>query len=156
MIIKEAELFKGVALETLDMISSFCHERLFKGSEVIFREGEAATSFFILEEGQVDVWVPGRGGTGIHFVVNAPGEVFGFMALAEPPVHVATATAITEVKAVDVPVEVVQKVLEAPTRDSLVLLKNLVRLLAQRLRRAYGLVAEEVARETAPAIQSYG
>lgn len=156
MILKEADLFKGVDLNVLEEIASRCRERIFKGAEVIFGEGEEAQSFFILEEGQVDVWVSGRGSTGIHFVVNNPGDVFGFMALADPPVHVATATAITQTKALEVPTEAIQGLLENPTKDSLTFLKNLVRLLAQRLRKAYGLVAEEVAREVAPPIQSYG
>ncbi len=156
MIIKESDLFKGVSIGALEKIASLCREKAFGAGEVIFRRGDPAESFYVLQEGQVDVFVSGQGESGIHFVMSTPGDLFGFMALAEPPVHVATATAISRVKAVQVPMDAVQRLIDSPTSDALVFLRNLVTLLAKRLRRAYGLVAEEVARETAPEIKSYG
>ncbi len=156
MIVKETDLFKGVSVENLEKIASLCEEMSFKPQELIFKSGDKAEGIYILEEGQVDVFVPGPTGGGIHFVISKPGEIFGFMALAEPPVHVASATATSEAKAVKVPLEVLENLISHPSPDALIFLKNLVALLAQRLRLAYGLVAEEVSRETAAYVPSYG
>jgi CRP-like cAMP-binding protein len=156
MIVKETDLFKGLSVESLEKIASQCEEMRFKPQEVIFKSGEKGEGIYILEEGQVDVFVPGPTGGGIHFVISKPGEIIGFMALAEPPIHVASATATSEVKVVKVPLEVLENLISHPSQDALIFLKNLVVLLAQRLRLAYGLVAEEVSRETAPYVPSYG
>jgi len=156
MIVKETDLFKGVSVENLEKIASQCEEMRFKPQELIFKSGDKAEGIYILEEGQVDVFVTGPTGGGIHFVISKTGEIFGFMALTEPPIHVASATATSEVKAVKVPLEVLEKLISHPSPDALIFLKNLVALLAQRLRLAYGLVAEEVSRETAAYVPSYG
>lgn len=156
MIVKEAELFKGISVEVLERIASASEHKEFKAKEVIFKVGDEASGLYVLEDGKVDVYIPAEGRSGIHFLLSDPGEVFGFMALADPPVHVSTATAVSDTKALKIPVEVLLKLLSTPSPDGMVLARNLLRVLAQRLKKAYQLVASEILTEAEIKIVSYG
>lgn len=156
MIVKETELFKGISLEALERIASASEQKEFKAREVIFTVGDEATGLYVLEEGKVDVHIPAEGRSGIHFLLSDPGEVFGFMALADPPVHVSTAIALSDTKALKVPVEALMRLLATPSADGLILARNLLRVLAQRLKKAYQLVASEIITEAEMKIVSYG
>lgn len=121
MIVKEAELFKGISVDILERIASASEQKQFKAKEVIFKVGDEASGLYVLEEGKVDVHIPAEGRSGIYFLLSDPGEVFGFMALVDPPVHVSTATALSDTKALKIPVEVLLRLLSSPSPDGMIL-----------------------------------
>jgi|SRR5580692_3651100 CRP/FNR family cyclic AMP-dependent transcriptional regulator len=71
--------------------------RDFKAGEVIFKEGEPGTEFFVIQSGKVDIQLGNRllGTLGDH-------DIFGEMALIDPAPRSATAIAKTDVKVVPV------------------------------------------------------
>jgi CRP/FNR family cyclic AMP-dependent transcriptional regulator len=71
--------------------------REFKAGEVIFKEGDAAAEFFVIQRGKVDIRLGNRllGTLGDH-------DIFGEMALIEAAPRSATAVAATDVKLVPV------------------------------------------------------
>jgi CRP/FNR family cyclic AMP-dependent transcriptional regulator len=71
--------------------------REFKAGEVIFKEGDAAAEFFVIQRGKVDIRLGNRllGTLGDH-------DIFGEMALIEAAPRSATAIAATDVKLVPV------------------------------------------------------
>ena len=71
--------------------------REFKAGEVIFKEGDAATEFFVIQRGKVDIRLGNRllGTLSDH-------DIFGEMALIEAAPRSATAVAATDVKLVPV------------------------------------------------------
>ena len=71
--------------------------RDFKAGEVIFKEGDAAAEFFVIQSGKVDIQLGNRllGTLGDH-------DIFGEMALIDPAPRSATAVAKTDVKLVPV------------------------------------------------------
>jgi len=156
MIIKEAELFKGVSQRALEEIAAVSEEESCEVGADLFRSGEEAENFFVLEEGRVDVLIAEGDHGGVHFMVSTPGEVFGLSALVEPYVYATTAKCMAPCKVLRVPREAVERVLEREPSDGVILLKNLVKLIAQRLRSAYNDLSGKVAMETAPSVPSYG
>ena len=71
--------------------------RELKAGEVIFKEGEPGTEFFVIQSGKVDIQLGNRllGTLGDH-------DIFGEMALIDPAPRSATAIAKTDVKVVPV------------------------------------------------------
>ena len=71
--------------------------REFKAGEVIFKEGDAAAEFFVIQRGKVDIRLGNRllGTLSDH-------DIFGEMALIEAAPRSATAVAATDVKLVPV------------------------------------------------------
>jgi CRP-like cAMP-binding protein len=71
--------------------------REFKAGEVIFKEGEPGTEFFVIQSGQVDIQFGNR-------LLGTLGDrdIFGEMALIDPAPRSATAVAKTDVKLVPV------------------------------------------------------
>jgi CRP/FNR family cyclic AMP-dependent transcriptional regulator len=71
--------------------------REFKAGEVIFKEGDTAAEFFVIQRGKVDIRLGNRllGTLGDH-------DIFGEMALIEAAPRSATAIAATDVKLVPV------------------------------------------------------
>jgi CRP-like cAMP-binding protein len=71
--------------------------RDFKAGEVIFKEGDPGTEFFVIQSGKVDIQLGNRllGTLGDH-------DIFGEMALIDPAPRSATAIAKTDVKVVPV------------------------------------------------------
>jgi CRP/FNR family cyclic AMP-dependent transcriptional regulator len=71
--------------------------RDFKAGEVIFKEGDLGSEFFVIQTGKVDIQFGNRllGTLGDH-------DIFGEMALIDPAPRSATAVAKTDVKLVPV------------------------------------------------------
>jgi CRP-like cAMP-binding protein len=79
------------------LVGSNAPLREFKAGEVIFKEGDAATEFFVIQRGKVDIRLGNRllGTLSDH-------DIFGEMALIEAAPRSATAVAATDVKLVPV------------------------------------------------------
>ena len=71
--------------------------REFKAGEVIFKEGDAATEFFVIQRGKVEIRIGNRllGTLSDH-------DIFGEMALIDTAPRSATAIAATDVKLVPI------------------------------------------------------
>ena len=79
------------------LVGSNAPLREFKAGEVIFKEGDAAAEFFVIQRGKVDIRLGNRllGTLSDH-------DIFGEMALIEAAPRSATAIAATDVKLVPV------------------------------------------------------
>ena len=99
----------------------------YKAGEIIFKEGDPGTEFFVIQSGKVDIQLGNRllGTLGDH-------DIFGEMALIDPAPRSATAIAKTDVKLVPVGEK---QFLFLVSRTPYFAL-NLMRVLAQRLRSA--------------------
>jgi len=99
--------------------------RELKAGEVIFNQGEAASEFFVIQSGKVEIRLGNRllGTLGDH-------DIFGEMALIDPAPRSASAVAATDVKIV--PVSEKQFLFLVSRTPHFAL--NVMRTLARRLR----------------------
>ena len=99
--------------------------REIKAGEVIFKEGDAAAEFFVIQSGKVDIQLGNRvlGTLGDH-------DIFGEMALIDPAPRSATAVAKTDVKLVPVAEKQFLFLVSRTPHFAL----NVMRTLARRLR----------------------
>jgi CRP/FNR family transcriptional regulator, cyclic AMP receptor protein len=99
--------------------------RDFKAGEVIFKEGELGSEFFVIQNGKVDIQLGNR-------LLGTLGEydIFGEMALIDPAPRSATAIAKTDVKLVPVGEKQFLFLVSRTPHFAL----NVMRVLARRLR----------------------
>jgi CRP-like cAMP-binding protein len=154
MFIKEADLFRGVSQRTVGEIGSGSIEETLKAGDVLFRESERSEAFYVLVEGSVEISVGEK--EVVNFVVERPGEVFGWSALVEPYLRTGTATCITDVRVVKVPREVMERIMKKHPEDGFIIMRHLTGIIAQRLRTAYQAASSEVDLMTAAHAPSYG
>lgn len=92
-----AELFTGLAPETLEGVMALARREEHRAGSVLYREGDPADDFFVLDSGRVEFLV-GRGerSSPAGFMLRK-GEVFGWNALLESqPRRIAKATCLED------------------------------------------------------------
>jgi CRP/FNR family cyclic AMP-dependent transcriptional regulator len=99
--------------------------REFKAGDVIFREGDAASEFFVIQSGKVDIRLGNR-----SLGTLSDHDIFGEMALIDAAPRSATAIAATDVKLVPVGEKQFLFLVGCTPHFAL----NIMRVLARRLR----------------------
>lgn len=84
----------------------------YKAGDVLFSRGEQANTFFMIESGEVDLFVPPAN----TFLVRlGPGEAFGEQAILTSGVRGATAIAVTDLICVQMTAESLQEIVQSQT-----------------------------------------
>jgi CRP/FNR family transcriptional regulator, cyclic AMP receptor protein len=99
--------------------------REFKAGEVIFKQGDAASEFFVIQSGRVDIHLGNR-----SLGTLSDHDIFGEMALIDAAPRSATAIAATDVKLVPVGEKQFLFLVSRTPHFAL----NIMRVLARRLR----------------------
>ena len=138
--IKASPLFSELEDEALQKIIPLCRgERHPKGS-VIFTKGDEADTLYLLEEGKVrleyvicpqpdaceDTTIP----------VEMAGAVIGWSALVKPRRLTASAYCVSDVQLIAIDGEALNDVLEQDSHIGFVVMKELAKVISDRLRQA--------------------
>ena len=135
MIIREVDLFKGIASHIINEIAQLAVEEIYPKGKVIFKRGDFAESLYILEEGRVDLLIYGI--KRFSFPLQHPGYVFGWSALVEPNRYTATAECIDESKVIKLDGTRLMHVFEKHPSEGLTIMKRLAGVIGMRLDKAY-------------------
>lgn len=135
MIIREVDLFKGVASHIVDEIAQLAVEEVYPKGTIIFKRGDFADSLYILQEGQVDLLV--RGKKRFSFSLHRPGYVFGWSALVEPNRYTATAECIEDSKVIKLDGTRLMHIFEKHPLEGLTIMKRLAGVIGMRLDSVY-------------------
>ena len=129
-------LFEGLAPEVQARIKAFSNEERFDAGATIFSEGDTTSNLFVLGEGIVELScvLPGRNPVTLRISRIAPGEVFGWSALALGERLTADAVAITNCAAYLVPTVELFSVLDSDPKTGYRVMSRLSQLIAKRLR----------------------
>ena len=75
---------EGMSPEQISLIAGCASNEVFREGEMIFREGDSATAFFLIRSGQVSIeaHIPQKGAMPIR--TRRTGEAFGWSWLLEP------------------------------------------------------------------------
>lgn len=134
-IIQEADLFQGVSPGVLAEIVNGGEEVAFEEGAVIFDEGEAARHIYELIEGSVDLIMLKK--EIVHLTVSRTGQIFGWTALVQPCTRTATAKCTAPSRVIRLSSDSIERIIQNHPHDGLTILRNLSRIIAQRLRDAY-------------------
>lgn len=92
-ILKKIPVFAGLSGKELRLLEQILHRRLYKGGELIFRQGDAGVGMYIIEKGKVAIRLEPAG----QIVAELEsGEFFGELALLDDSPRSASAVAETD------------------------------------------------------------
>jgi CRP-like cAMP-binding protein len=136
--IQESELFKGVSPRVLEEIARGSEEGVFAQDAIIFNEGEDAEDIYELVQGSIDLMTMEK--EIVHVTVSRSGQIFGWSALVAPYARTGTARCTSPTKVIRMSRGVIEGTIERHPREGLAILKNLMGIIAQRLRDAYAYI----------------
>ncbi len=151
MFIQQFDLFKDLDKPFMDELLSIMEEKKFDKGEFLFKEGESARYFYILQEGQVKLNVGGTAHT-VNIACN-PGESFGWSCLVGFDTYTATAECLMPCKLYKIGKDKINKLLDKYPASGMLFYKRLAGAIGQRLVNTYNMLLTERTAEKAP---SYG
>ena len=148
MYIQQADLFWGMNRNFVKAVMDMAEKETFQKGDILFREGDPATYFYILIKGRVKLII-GEDGPVVYTVDHA-GEAFGWSSLIDRDVYSASAecTEVTTLQKIDA--KTFHKTLEKETTNGLIFFKRLAGLIGNRLLWSYKMITTTSKAEIAP------
>lgn len=138
-------LFRNLTDDELVEVLSICVTKKYTSGSNIFAEGDEATKFYLIKEGEVRIskMIPGVGEEALAIV--KPGGFFGEMALIDENLRSAHAFAHTGCVLMEIKIKEMQELIRSREGLACKFLMEFCRILASRLRatneKFYGLFA---------------
>lgn len=152
MIIQQTELFKDLSPEIMNEIAKIMIEESHEPGAFVFEAGAPAQHFYILVEGTVRLFIGAK--AEVSYMVNIPGEAFGWTGLVDRPVYIASAQCAASSKLVKIENASLNKVFATDTASGMMFYKRLAGAVVQRLIHNYqAFISEGSLKEVTP---SYG
>jgi CRP-like cAMP-binding protein len=138
-LLRQIELFQGVGLPELRLISQQMTEQSYDAGAVVFHEGDMGDCLFVILTGTIHVYVEREGKTVTYGLMRA-GECFGEMALIEDAPRSATVRAEAPAHCLTLSKQGFLNLIQHHPQIALSIMKSL----CQRLRRTNELLQEYV------------
>ena len=128
------ELFNGIAAGTIEALAALARRESYQLGAVLYRPGDPAEDFFVLDSGRVEFLV-GRGDrTAPGGFMLKKGEVFGWAALLDGyPARIASARCLEESSMLRINGKAAVRVLEKDPVAGFVVMRRLAALIARYL-----------------------
>jgi CRP-like cAMP-binding protein len=136
--IQESELFRGVSARVLSEIAAGSEEMTFSKGETVFKKGDRSDDVYELVEGNIDLVVLEH--ETVRVTVGRGARIFGWSALVEPYERTVTARCASDIRVIRIPRTAIEGTIERHPHEGTVILKNLMRVMADRLRVAYSYI----------------
>lgn len=95
--LQDIPLFQGLSVQQLQSISQDIQPRQFNQNDIIFREGDPGQVVYLVQSGQVRIYVNGLDGSETSVILfGRPGDMFGELAVIDGLPRSATAVALGE------------------------------------------------------------
>lgn len=132
----QSDVCRGLTDAEIRTIHALAEELRASPGQVLFREGEVGDALFLILGGELEVLKSDQGGKERNLANVGPGAVIGEMSLihAGTP-RSATVRALGEVNLLKVPAARFQSLLQQDAVAALKVVRNLARVLSQRLTR---------------------
>lgn len=131
--LEESEFFRSISPARLRQLQPYVRERHYRRHQILFQEGQPAEFLWVLHSGQVRILKTAGDGSVTTLETIRPGELFGAVAALEQRGYPATAEA-----SCDSAVWRLSRVnLLGVLRDEPLLTREILRIVAQRLRGAH-------------------
>jgi len=136
MYINQKDLLWGMDKTFVRQIMDLAEKETCRKGEVLFREGDPADHLYILTRGHVQLSVGERGPS--VYIINHPGEGFGWSSLIDRRTYTATARCVEESQMYRIESADLNRLLEEDPRIGMVFFKKIAAILSNRLLQMYG------------------
>jgi CRP-like cAMP-binding protein len=131
--LRRSPVFELLSQAELATLAKLCREISWSTGEVVFREGDAGASLFVLASGEVEV-LNGHGGVDKVIAVLSAPAAFGEMALVDREARSATVRARSECQALELTAEAFTAFRNRSRDGFTFVVINVARILSTRLR----------------------
>lgn len=121
---QQLELFRDLAAEDLGKFLAECQEEKLGPQVLVFREGDEPDRFYVLLEGQVEIWKDYGTDYADILAIRGPGACFGEMSLIDELPRSATIRTTTPVRLVSLEKPHFRKVIEQNPPVALLIMKT--------------------------------
>lgn len=128
--LREMHMFQGISREDLDDIAREFKLRTYKARQYIFYEGDPGLMMYLIEDGQVRIYVNTLDGSETSVVMLGAGQLFGELALIDEDTRSANAVAIAKTSCYTLHRNTFHMLIERYPQIA----RNTMRLLSQRIR----------------------
>jgi CRP-like cAMP-binding protein len=127
--------FQGIRAETLGRIAAVAEEVRIPAGAAIFQEGDRASHLYVLGEGGVELTYVIRCRSPITMTIAtiAPGEVFGWSALARNETFTGNARAVAESGVYRLPTQRLFPILEEDPAAGYLVMSRLAQIISRRM-----------------------
>ena len=150
MFIEEIDFFNGMTIEVIDEIFKISVVEAYSEGDILFKQGDPAYYFLLLEEGEIRLTIGEEGHIGFTM---SPGDAFGWSSLADRDVYTATAECKLPCKLIKIETDKLDKIFQKYPASGLIFFKRLAKLIGERLIRTYNTLLSAYKSEGQP---SYG
>jgi len=138
MYIQQSDLFWGMNRDFVKEVMNIAEKESYQKGDLLFREGDPATNFYILIKGRVKLTI---GETGqMVYTVDRAGEAFGWSSLIERDVYSASGECNQETILQKFDSRALLKHLEEDPVNGLIFIKRLAGLIGNRLVWSYKMI----------------
>ena len=138
MYVKQADFFWGTSMIFVNEVMRNAKRIKFEAGEFIFQEGDPADFFYVLIDGRIKLSVgdPGQ----MVYLINRPGEAFGWSSLINRELFSATAQCKTATEVIALDRIVLQNILDKDPVNAARFYKGLATTMAERLLQSYDVI----------------
>ncbi|MBX5484519.1 MAG: cyclic nucleotide-binding domain-containing protein [Myxococcaceae bacterium] len=129
-------IFGGLDDRTLDRVVAMLDEQKYSSGAVVCREGEMGRAMYVVADGEVVVTRAGGDGGRVKMVRLGPGEFFGELALIDPQPRSASVEVERDATLLALTCRDLYQLYREDLNGYVMVIQNLCRELARRLRRA--------------------
>jgi CRP/FNR family cyclic AMP-dependent transcriptional regulator len=147
LLIHSLPLFDGLASDDLVELVGSLSRRSFAAGAVIFEQGEVGNALFIVESGDVNIYLPGEESRRVSLADLAAGEIFGELALFDEQPRSASALATTDTVLLELKHNQLEAFLATRPRAAMTLLRTISRRLRETNTLLSGRAAKNVDEE---------
>lgn len=131
----ESPLFEGLEESEIDRLIEIAEIREFDAGDTIVEQGTDGDAVYLLYEGSVAVSAADKSGDGIQLAtLTERGAFFGEVGVVDPGPRSATVRAETDAVLLEITVAHLEQFFEELKKAEPVILRNIARVLARRLR----------------------
>jgi CRP/FNR family cyclic AMP-dependent transcriptional regulator len=125
-------LFAGLPESDLERLASAADRRRLADTEVLFEQGEPASTLYVVVDGGLILRATGNGRSVIVQTLG-PGEVVGWVAMREGATALSTGRAVGRTTVIAIPVEPIIDLAAGASSESRLLVRRLIGLAAEHL-----------------------
>ncbi len=135
MYIQQSDLFKGMKRSFIKEVMDNMEKKEYEEGAVLFNEGDEAAYFYVLLKGRIKL-SPGEGDY-LIYVVNKPGEAFGWSSLVDRDTYTAMAQCLAPTKIIRIQRKALRSIIDKDPESGVIFYRRVAGLIGQRLRYSY-------------------
>ncbi|MDO9015942.1 MAG: cyclic nucleotide-binding domain-containing protein [Deltaproteobacteria bacterium] len=139
--LRDIGLFGGLDDESLDLLTRELRASLFDPGALVMKEGDHAREMFVVLSGELEVVRHSVNGTEGRVALLGPGNWVGEMSIVDPQPRSATVRALAPSILLVVTTEDLDRLYRRDMKSYLLVVLNIAREMARRLRVADGMIA---------------